>query len=207
MLPSTNEHLISEESPREYFQDALLDAISRHHLSTCHETTLYLSNLLTVFIQAGRLFAQSEEGVTLKPLAGMYAEAIEAQSINERDNVLRHLGDVALFISGLFPQSLHRSVVDVDYYISMGGSAYGFLAESSRVSRTSKVYRTIFHELSNRFSDFVDVLAEVGDNTHLRNDSDILRLYEIWLSSGSSNAADKLQKLGIQPVPVGRLTH
>ncbi len=82
MLPNTNEHLISEESPQEYFRDALLEAISRHRLSTCHETTLYLSNLLTVFIQAERLFAQSEDGVTLKPLAGMYAEAIEAQSIN-----------------------------------------------------------------------------------------------------------------------------
>ncbi len=207
MLPDTNEHLISEESPQEYFQDALKGAISRHHLSTCHETTLYLSNLLTVFMQAERLFAPSEDGVTLKPLAEIYAEAVDAPSISERDKSLRHLGDVALFISGLFPQSLGRRLVDVDYYINMGGGAYGFLAESGRVSRTSRVFRTIFFELSDRFSQFVDVLAEVGDNSSLRNDSDILRLYEIWLSSGSSNAADKLRQLGIHTVRVNRQTH
>ena len=65
----------------------------------------------------------------------------------------------------------------------------------------------IFHELSDRFAEFVDVLAEVGDNTNLRQDSDILRLYEIWLCSGSKNAEEKLRKLGVQAVKVDRLTH
>ncbi len=207
MLPDTNAQLISAESPQEYFQEALLEAVSRHQLPTCHETTLYLSNLLTAFVQTERLFAQSEQGSTLKPLAEIYAQALDAPSINERDRSLRHLGDVALFISGLFPQSLGRSLVDIDYYISMGGGAYGFLADSGRMCRSSSVFKTIFHELSDRFSAFVDILAEVGDNTNLRNDSDVLRLYEIWLCSGSKNAADKLHKLGIQPVSVDRLTH
>ena len=207
MLPDTNEHLITEINPREFFQEALHEAIARNRISTCHETTLYLSNLLTVFIQPEQLFGQTEDGVTLKPLAEIYADAVDAPSINGRDTALRHLGDVALFISGLFPQSLSRSLVDVDYYISMGGSAYGFLADSSRISRSTRVFRTVFYELSDRFPEFVDILAEVGDNTNLRNDGDVLRLYEIWLCSGSKNAADKLQNLGIQPVQVDRLTH
>ena len=207
MSSNTHEQLITGSNPQEFFQEALQEAISRQKLYTCPETTLYLSNLLTVFIQTEHLFEHTPEGVMLKPLAGMYADAVEARSINERDNVLRRLGDVALFISGMFPQSLARSLVDVDYYINMGGSAYGFLAESSRISRTSKVFRAIFQELSDRFSEFVDILAEVGDHTHLRHDGDILRLYEIWLASGSSNAAEKLKKLGIQPVPVNRFAH
>jgi hypothetical protein len=207
MLPNTNEHLITGVNPRDFFQEALQEAILKHHIPSRHETTLYLSNLLTVFIQADELFEQTEDGVMLKPLAGMYAEAIDASSINERDAALRRLGDAALFISGLFPQSLGRSLVDVDYYINMGGSAYGFLADSSRVSRNTKVFSIIFHELSDRFSEFVDVLAEVGDNTNFSNDSDVLRLYEIWLCSGSKNAENKLQGLGIQPVKVDRLTH
>ena len=207
MMLNTNEHLITDVEPQMFFQEALQEAISKHQLSTCHETTLYLSNLLTAFIQAEQLFAQTEDGLMLKPLAGMYAEAAEARSINERDTALRHLGDVALFISGLFPQSLSRSLVDVDYYINMGGSAYGFLADSSRLSRNTRVFSMIFHELSDRFAEFVDVLAEVGDNTNLRQDSDILRLYEIWLCSGSKNAEEKLRKLGVQAVKVDRLTH
>jgi len=204
MMLNTSEQLITDVNPQVFFQEALQDANSKHHLSTCHETTLYLSNLLTVFIQAEHLFAQTEDGLTLKPLAGMYAEAADARSVNERDSALRHLGDVALFISGLFPQSLSRSLVDVDYYINMGGSAYGFLADSRRVSRNTRVYSMIFHELSARFAEFVDVL---GDNTNLRQDSDILRLYEIWLCSSSKNAEEKLRKLCIQAVKVDRLTH
>lgn len=207
MLPDTNEHLITDVNPREFFQDALQEAISKHQISSCHETTLYLSNLLTVFIQSEHLFEKTEDGVMLKPLAGIYADALYAPSINARDKALRYLGDVALFISGLFPHSLSRSLVDVDYYISMGGGAYGFLADSSKVSRNAKVFSIIFQELSDRFSEFVDVLAEVADNTNLCNDSDVLRLYEIWLCSGSKNAENKLQRLGIQPVKVDRLTH
>jgi hypothetical protein len=207
MLTETDEPLITDVNPHEFFQDALHEVISKHPVSICHETTLYISNLLTVFIKAEHLFDKTEDGVMLKPLAGIYADAVDARTIAERDAALRHLGDVALFISGLFPQSLGRSLVDVDYYINMGGSAYGFLADSGRVSRNAKVFRTVFQELSERFSEFVDILAYVGDKTKLRNDSDILRLYEIWLSSGSKNAAAKLQDHGIQPVWVGRLTH
>ncbi len=207
MLADSSEQLISRVDPREFFQDALREAISRQQISTCHETTLYLSNLLTVFIDSEQLFKPTPEGVRLKPLAEIYADAVEARSISDRDSSLRFLGDVALFISGLFPQSLGRSLVDVDYYITMGGSAYGFLADSGQLSRKAKVFRSIFQELSDRFSEFVEILAEVGDKTNLRNDSDVLRLYEIWLCSGSKNAAEKLKRLGIQPVPVDRLTH
>ena len=207
MLAESEEQLITEVDPQKYFQDALNDIISKNHLSICHETTIYISNLLTVFIQSEQLFDQTDDGIMLKPLAGLYADAVDARSINERDAALRHLGDVALFISGLFPQSLARSLVDVDYYINMGGGAYGFLAGSGRISRSTKVFKKVFQELSERFSEFVDILANVADKTILRNDSDVLRLYEIWLSSGSKNAAEKLQNVGIYPVAVGRLAH
>jgi len=207
MLSSTDDTLITEVDPQAFFHDALREVIDRQQINTCHETTIYLSNLLTAFIRAEHLFEYTEEGLQLRPLAFLYADALEAPTIAERDNVLRRLGDIALFISGLFPGSLKRSLVDVDYYISMGGSAYGFLAESGRISSTSRAFRRIFQELSKRFVDFVDILAEVGDNTRLRQDSDLLRLYEIWLSSGSNHAASRLRNLGIQPVSVNRRTH
>ena len=117
MMLNTSEQLITDVNPQVFFQEALQDANSKHHLSTCHETTLYLSNLLTVFIQAEQLFAQTEDGLMLKALARMYAEAADARSFNERDSSLHHLGDVALFISGLFPQSLSRSLMATQFKI------------------------------------------------------------------------------------------
>ena len=67
MLPNTNEHLITGVNPRDFFQEALQEAILKHHIPGRHETTLHLSNLLTVFIQADELFEQTEDGVMLKP--------------------------------------------------------------------------------------------------------------------------------------------
>ena len=206
MDPNIEEQLITDLQPESFFHEALQEAVSHQNLSICEETLLYLRNLLTAFIQTDQLYQHSETGAVLKPLAGMYADALEARSIEERDDVLRHLGDVALFISGLFPQSLSRSLVDVDYYINMGGSAYGYLADSQR-RRPDSVFRRIYSELSIQFARLVDILAEVGDSTVLRNDRDILRLYEIWLASGSEHAAGKLRRLGLVPVPVGRQAH
>ena len=50
---------------------------------------------------------------------------------------LRNLGDFSLFMSGFFPDSFRRRVVDVDYYVSMGEYAYGSLSrrDAGRVRR------------------------------------------------------------------------
>jgi hypothetical protein len=61
--------------------------------------------------------------------------------------------------------------------------------------------------LSDKFARFVDVLAEVGEQSGLSSQTDIMRLYEIWLRTGSRRAAERLRKLGIEPVrtSIGRL--
>lgn len=206
-MDNTTEQIISEQNAREFFQQSLQDTIQRHRLGICEETTFYLTNLLTFFMQAENLFRKNDDGVGLPALAELYADALEAESGMARDCALQRLGDISLFIAGLFPQSLSRSLVDVDYYICMGGNAYAFLAEPGQMSRRTKVYKLVFKELSSEFSRFVDVLSEVADHTSLRNDTDVLRLYEMWLSSGSQNAAGKLRNLGISPVKVPRQTH
>ena len=135
-------------------------------------------------------------------MALIYAETIEAKSAGERNRCLQKLGDVALFISGLFSYSLNRSPVDVDYYAAMGGNAYSYLADSLRNSYQGKTISMVYAELSEKFPALVDVLAEINENTSQTSDSDVLRLYEVWLNTGSERAARKLQLSGIQPVAV-----
>jgi hypothetical protein len=43
-------------------------------------------------------------------------------------------------------------------------------------------------------------LGEVSESTHLRNDSDIMRLYEVWMRTGSKRSERKLRRLGIEPL-------
>lgn len=192
--------LVTDVNVREHFRDSIHSALSNQRVDATEETVFYVVNLLAHYTHAENLFARTREGVDLKPLALIYAEAVEATSAEQRQIALKRLGDVALLISGLFSSSLNRKVVDVDYYIAMGGSAYGFLCDLSRGTVRGRALSGIFGELSDKFPSFVDVLAEVGENSRLSSDTDIMRLYEIWIHTGSQRAADRLRKLGIEPV-------
>jgi hypothetical protein len=133
----------------------------------------------------------------------MYQDALEAPTLAQRRAALRRLGDVALFIGGFFAQSLVRKLVDVDYYIAMGGTAYSALSESLRRERT-QWHGVVFNELARKFPGFVDVLAEVSASAQPGSDTDILRLSEIWLRTGSARARDRLVGLGVVPAPQPR---
>jgi hypothetical protein len=61
----------------------------------------------------------------------------------------------------------------------------------------------IFTELAEKFKAFVDVLAEVGENSHLNPGHDTLRLYELWIKTGSQRAGEKLRMRGIEPIAHG----
>ena len=137
--------------------------------------------------------------VMIRPLALLYAEAVEGTTHEERNRALRRLGDVALFIAGVFSQSLNRCVVDIDYYVSMGGSAYSHLSDMMRGTNRGRALSSVFDELSSKFVEFVDVLGEVSEGPGCNNDADILRQYEIWLRTGSARAAGRLRAAGIQP--------
>lgn len=198
--------LVTDVNVREHFRDSIHTALSNQKVEAGEDTVYYVVNLLAYFAHSENLFSQTAEGVDLKPLALIYAEAVEANSLEERLSALRRLGDVALLISGVFSSSLNRKVVDVDYYMAMGGSAYAHLSDISRGTVRGKVFCAIFGELSDKFPRFVDVLAEVSEQSGLSSQTDIMRLYEIWLHTGSRRAADRLRKLGIQPIPtpIGR---
>jgi hypothetical protein len=79
----------------------------------------------------------------------------------------------------------------------MGGNAYGSLSDSLRAERQAAVYA----ELAGKFAGFVDVLAEVSTRARPDSNSDILRLYEIWLRTGSVHARRRLMGLGVLPAP------
>ena len=167
--------------------------------SATAETVYYVVNLLTLFSRADALYENTPDGVMIRPLASFYEEAVEAATPEVRNAALRRLGDVALFVSGVFGDSLKGRLVDVDYYISMGGSAYGSLSDGVRGSLQGRALAGIFDELAAKFTDFVDVLGEVSDNTHLAGDTDLLRCYDLWAKTGSTRAASKLRRHGIEP--------
>ena len=107
---------------------------------------------------------------------------------------LRSLGDLSLFVSGFFSDSLNRKPVDVDYYVSMGEYAYGSLSRFEEASLAS-----IFGELASKFCSMADVLADVSERSALTSNADLLRLYERWLRTGSRRDSQLLVEKGIVP--------
>ena len=195
-----HERLITNTSIKEFFHDSVNQAISNQHIEVSAETVFYLVNLLTVYSRSEHLFDKTENGIDLKPLALIYADAVNQSNTLERARLLQRLGDTALFIAGVFTDSLNRKVVDVDYYIAMGGNAYSTVSETLRGAYNNGSVKSLFDELTEKFTEFVDVLNEVSENANLSTNSDILRLYEIWIRTGSKRAAGQLRRLGIEPV-------
>ncbi len=198
-INARDEQLITETSLQEYFQTSISDALENQNLKAGADTIHYVVNLLTSFARAEQLFERTPDGMMIRPLALLYAEAVEGATRDERGRALRRLGDVALFISGVFSQSLNRCVVDIDYYVSMGGSAYSCLSDTMRGTNRGRAMSSIYDELASKFVGFVDILGEVSEGSSCNNDTDVLRQYEIWLRTGSTRAADRLRAAGIQP--------
>lgn len=198
--------LLAVTNLREFFHDSIQTALRQQRVEVDDHTEHYVVNVLTNFARSEQLYDQTPEGVRLKPLALMLADAAEAPTTQRREEALRRLGDVSLFVAGFFAQSFARKLIDVDYHIAMGGRAYGTLAETMRGSIRGQVFATVFLELAQKFQRLVDVLNEVAEMAYQHTDKDILRLYEIWLKTGSPRAYNILRRLGVEPVPAGART-
>jgi hypothetical protein len=187
--------VLSQQSIREFFSDLLHRAIENQRAQVQPFTELYLANLLYEYLNSEALFVQGDDGSwQQKPLAFLLKEALEEQG-PARIQMLRRLGDTSLFVSGFFPDSLSRrsSLVDVDYYIAMGGRAYDAVGAIS----ARHAGRDLWDELSSRFRQLVDLLNEVSERTLASTDKGLVRLYERWMKTGSDRLAGMLTARGV----------
>ncbi len=195
MQAKTNSLFIS---PDDFFSQIVEEAMSSRNMETFPLAQSYLVNLLKTYIHTENLFdLELENGKkTRETLAEMFLKA-QNSSPTVKVEILKKLGDVSLYVSGFFGDSFQRKIIDIDYYIEMGGVAYGSLAQEIRVDTSKKV----FTEYSKRFLDFVDLLDHISQKSNLTNDENILRLYEKYLKTGSPRAKEILEEKGIITLP------
>jgi hypothetical protein len=185
--------LVIGQSAHEFFRELVSDVLSHRRLHVQEATEFYLVNLLASFLDKERLYVADADGhVEAEPLAFILLRAAQADR-HVRVAQLRRLGDTALFVSGFFADSLSRSLVDVDYYIAMGGRAYGTLRETERGAGLTDLYG----ELSDRFPTFVDLFAEIAELSELRSNRGLVRLYERFLHTRSERVAKLLEERGV----------
>lgn len=189
--------LLETQDAKGFFQECLNELIEQRSMDVGDHSVAYVANMLTTFIRSDRFYEWTPDGPTLTPLALLYAEMQNTKTRRHKQQVLRRLGDVALFVSGVFAESFKRKPYDVDYYIGMGGAAYGSLAEFMDSGIGSQTNSRMFAELSGSFAEFAEILGELCEPTEIQNDKDLLRCYELWRRTGSRRAAEKLRAAGI----------
>lgn len=190
----------------EYFRDALHGALEHQHVAVCDQTEQYVVNLLTLYARAEHFYEGVPAGPRMPCLTALLAGAVEARSATERERALQRLGDLSLFIAGFFAHGFARRTVDIDFHVSMGGRAYGTLADALARGRRQALAQ-VYAELAAKFQPLVDAVAEIGDVARRHGPGDVLRLYETWLRTGSRRARALLAQLGVDATPVPVSSH
>jgi hypothetical protein len=203
----SNDRVVPVPNLQDYFRTSVEGVIAEQGVDVKPHATYYVVNLLTLFSRSEELYDDDGESFGLKPLALMLADASDAPSPEQRNSLLQRIGDVALFISGFFADSLATHAVDLDYYVHMGGSAYGSLSAEVRGTFRGRAFADTYSELATKFQVLVDVLNEVRDRERQESDIDVLRTYSVWRKTGSKRAEKLLKQQGVVPITSGKAIH
>jgi hypothetical protein len=177
-----------------FFHEAVTSALKATQVEAADATEFYLVNLLVEFTKNVK--------VDEEPLAIKLALAAGA-SPEQRVRALREVGDTSLYVSGFFADSLTRKLIDVDYYVAMGGTAYAQLSRGV----APQGLREAWSELADKFRAYVDVLGEIRAGTSFSGGANILRLCEEWVKTGSEWVEKRLRASGVVALDGKKTTH
>lgn len=196
----TGEQVTAVSNLMEFFQDAFAKALAHQHVSLDEHTAHYVVSLLALYSRTEVSHRDMRPGQRWVSLSELLTQAGAADHPAQREALLQRLGDVSLFMAGFFAHGFERRLVDVDYHVAMGGRAYGALA-AAHISGPRRTLCGVFGELARKFQGVVDAIGEISDAARMWGPNDVLRLYEIWLKTGSRRAQGLLRRLGVAPVP------
>ena len=181
-------------SAREYFRESLGTALRKTQTRLTDTAQAYLVNLLVEFMRAENVYAGTDPGE--RPvLADLFSRALEAEP-GEAVRIYKHMGDSSLYLTGFFTEAVEN--VGVDYYVSMGGSAYANVAGLIRPTAASS--SALFAELSDRFRELVELLIamSLAPLTAAKlDDTRLLGLVERYERTGDRQVLDALRSQGV----------
>ena len=180
--------MLAKENLTALFHDLVRAAMETQRVQSSETTEFYLVQLLEAFARPSRA------DLLDPPLGIDYLEAFKLPR-PARYEKLKRVADTALFVSGIFMDSLDRGLVGPDYYAALGRNAYARLSTQASRSALAELY----HELARRFPEFVRVLTEISAQDLFRSDQDTLRLYRRWLHTRGRREADLLVRRGVIP--------
>lgn len=181
-------------APREHFVQLVDEAFLERKTTTFPFVKSYIVDLLTHFLFSENLWNHQDASgkKRKKMLAEMLLSANQAEP-GVRARTLKELGDHSLYVSGFFGDSLQRKIIDVDYYVNMGRTAYDSLAGSVEEDTFAALYR----EIAQKFIVFVDVLTIISSRSGLTESENLLRQVEVYSKTGSPHLGEALVAKGL----------
>jgi len=182
-------------SAEEHFSEVIKEACVETQVKAHPQIEAYLVQILKHYLISKNFHRPVQEDSTEKPpdtFAEMYLTAMNSESPRNKE-LMRTVADRSLYVTGFFAESLHKKIVDVDYYADIGSAAYHNLAVWTKEDTLS----TIFTTFSKRFKEFVNVLNYVSEKSSIQGDQNVLKLYDRYLRTGSDLAREKLNELGV----------
>ena len=179
------------------FRDLVRTAISAQEVTPSEAVEWYLVRVLESFARPDRndLF---DPPLALDFLAANHLPAMQ------RYDKLKRVGDTALFVTGMFADSLEGRAVGASYYAALGRTAFARLSQDHRDATLGQ----LFGELCDRFPECVGVLMEVSEQDVFHREQDTVRLYRRWQQTHGRHEADLLARRGLVPMaPLNRHRH
>lgn len=181
---------------REYFRETLQKSLKESKTSLSETAQVYVVNLLTEFARSDHAFAGTDRGEG-PVFVELLARAQESEP-QEALRIYKHMGDSSLYLSGFFGESVENKGVGVDYYVSMGGTAYDAVARMMRP--TAATSSALFAELADRFPSLVELLTAMslhGEKSRKLDDADVLVLVDRYRRTGSKEILQALKAQGV----------
>ena len=179
--------------PNQYFYDVVGDAMKSRGFMASPHATEYIVNLLLSYMNTEKLFDETNESgrKTRSTLAELYLRAMNSEP-NVRIDLLKKLGDTSLYISGFFAESLTRKIVNVDYYVNMGETAFDSLAKSVE----EEAFCHLYQDFSRKFVKYMDILAHIAQQANIQSTKNLFQVFETYQKTGSDLARETLIENG-----------
>lgn len=198
MSGSNSNSLVNCQIPlQEYFRDKIKEKSKKLGINLDTSIEFYLVTLLDSFLKP-----KNFNYLSSTPLVFQLKSAIDNPT-NQSIHTLKSLGDISLYISGIFPEYFDNKIYSINYYIQMGKNAYLHIAESISRIYQEEHFKGLYTNLAKNFKHLVELLNEIMDKNEFNfsdikgNYEEILKKYSRWADIGSPSIERSLIKSGL----------
>jgi hypothetical protein len=184
-------------APRSLFAELVAGALDQTGSPPTPVAVAYLIDLLAERVREPERSAPGIDG------AALFASPGETDAV--RLVRLRGVGDAALFAAGFFGASLVRAPFGSAPIREAGRLAYNALSAALAGLTAEPGWSWLYEELADRFGDFADLLAEVGERARRESPPPLHGLYRRYLATGSARDRHLLLGLGALAPEAGGL--